>query len=142
MNGRALLSIMVVLVPGLVMAQPCGMGAMNRMAYFDVNGDGHVTSAELQTRRGEMFTLADGNQDGYLDAMELANLGPVSNPGAVVFRMQRHDRNGDRLLDRGEYLNQRPYWFVRADLNGDRVVSPDEGAPGYGRGRRCRGMTP
>jgi hypothetical protein len=135
--GVGLLSALV-LVPGLVWAQPCGMGAANRMAYFDGNGDGRVTVSELQARRAELFDLADANRDGVLDAAELNNLGPVPGCRSGVFRLQRHDRNADGVVSRSEYMDQLPFWFARADLNRDAVVESTEGLPpGYGRGR-CR----
>lgn len=69
--------------------------AQRMMRRLDIDGDGKVTVAEIQDRQAKRFALLDRNNDGQLDATELAKRGG--------------DRQG-RRADRGDDRDGRDGW--------------------------------
>lgn len=86
-----------------------------RLAALDTDADGVVSLAEFQNapRRPDrqaaaatLFGLADTNQDGNLNADELAVL--KSPQGRIWRKFARFDRDGDGVVSEAEYAQAMP----------------------------------
>lgn len=147
----ALLLAALLALPAAAMAQT-SPGA-NFVLNWDLDGDGAVTLAEAQTRRDDLFTSFDADEDGFLapdeyaafDAMRAADqdgmqaemaAGSGGGQGTGKGRgmgfgraeeggMQRgfNDADGDGRVSRDEFTGRTPDLFAMMDRNGDGVVS-------------------
>lgn len=73
-----------------VMAQNGTPGA-NFIQQWDSDGDGRVTLVEARERRSDMFALYDADENGRLDASELADMDAV---GSEMREAMQGDRQG------------------------------------------------
>jgi hypothetical protein len=111
------------------------------MARWDANHDGVLTCDEWKQYANRLFTLADKNGDGVLDATEfrrLQQLEPIFADAAMSY----FDDNGDKRVSRAEFVDQPSPFFARYDLNHDCRVTSQElqgGSAPQGQGRSHRG---
>lgn len=77
------------------------------------------TLAQMQARMTQMFDRLDANDDGVVDANELAN----ARGGRMLARL---DANGDGRVTRDEFTVGIDAQFKTLDKNGDGVVTQDE----------------
>ena len=131
---------MLVSTPSL--AQAGGMQAL--FDRFDADGDGVVTTDEVQTWRASYFDFADADQDGYLSAGEVAAMraaaedrmgartgdeaAPRPRRGAGMDRdpIERYDADGDGRLSRAEFVEAPFEALERFDANNDGALTLDE----------------
>lgn len=102
--------------------------AGQQLKHFDVDGDGNVTRAELDSGLHAMFIKYDSDHDGVLNATEARALNQALTteiPGASPVL----DWNADGHVDFSEFANQWLSLFERLDTNGDGVVTADEMTP-------------
>lgn len=103
------------------------------LAQYDTDRDGRIARAEFLAQPDKRWRRLDGDGDGrvteaeYLARYRTRSVGPVQIPGApggrqeerALVRFRALDRNGDRILDRGEIEAARLADFRRMDADGD-----------------------
>ena len=88
-----------------------------------------------------MFTLADRNHDGRLDAKEFETVRKAA-PMLADADFGYFDENQDGKITRSEFVTKPSEFILRNDKNGDCRVTPDEmkaaAAPAPGQPKRDR----
>jgi hypothetical protein len=124
LNGKSIGRIGVAM--GLLLAS--GSFALAQKAgpeIWDANHDGVYTCNEWKSYLDRMFTLADRNRDGRLDAKEFATL----RKDALVLAdadFGYFDENQDGKITRSELVEKPSEFILSNDKNGDCRVTPDE----------------
>lgn len=106
---------------------------------WDLDGNGAVTVAEAQERRGDVFASFDADEDGYMTAEEYvlfdearandmeANAGGHGHGkmmrAADGMRLQVNDADGDGRVSQAEFVNAAESWVADMDRDGDGVVT-------------------
>lgn len=118
---------------------------------WDANHDGTFTCDEWRQYANRLFTIADKNANGFLDATEFQTIGKIE-PIFAGADLSYFDDNKDRQISRAEFADKPSPFFARYDLNRDCRVTPQElkgggnsaprgggpgggGRPGMGGGR-------
>ena len=108
---------------------------------WDANHDGVYTCAEWKSYLDRMFTLADRNHDGRLDAKEFETVRRAA-PMLADADFGYFDENQDGKITRSEFVTKPSEFILSNDKNGDCRVTPDEmkaaAAPGPGQPKRDR----
>jgi hypothetical protein len=153
------LAIAVLLLAYPALAQP-GQPGQHFVENWDLDGDGQVTVAEAEERRGDVFLSFDSDDDGFLDAEEyvyfdearandMANeggqgghaLGAMKN-AADGMELAVNDLDKDGKVSREEFLAQASVWIAAMDSTGDGVVTTADFGRGPGQGQGLRkGLT-
>ena len=105
------------------------------LRYFDSNGDGAVSQAEIDEVRNERFAAFDGNSDNALSLEEFEGLWLDFMRERMVDGFQRLDADGDGLVTAAEVdrpLKNAVQWM---DRNEDGVIDRSD----FRRGRWHRG---
>jgi Ca2+-binding EF-hand superfamily protein len=92
---------------------------------WDANHDGVYTCDEWKKHLDRVFTLADRNHDGRLDAAEFATV-KKADPALADADFGYFDENQDGKITRSEFVNKPSEFILRFDRNGDCRVTPDE----------------
>jgi hypothetical protein len=92
---------------------------------WDTNHDGVYTCDEWKSHLDRIFTLADRNRDGHLDASEFA---AVRKADAALAEADfgYFDENQDGKITRKEFVDKPSEFILRYDKNGDCRVTPEE----------------
>lgn len=141
-TAAVILLTLVATTPGI--AQD-GHGEGNPGAHFmenwDLDANGTVTLDELQTRRGEVFTTFDSNEDGFIDAEEYvmfdearaadmaSNAGSHGKQGdyaAGGLALQANDADVDGKVSRDEFVLGAVAWAAKLDRDQDGSVTADD----------------
>jgi hypothetical protein len=108
---------------------------------WDANHDGVYTCAEWKSYLDRMFTLADRNRDGRLDAKEFETVRKAA-PMLADADFGYFDENQDGKISRSEFVTKPSEFILSNDKNGDCRVTPDEmkaaAAPGPDQPKRDR----
>jgi EF-hand domain pair len=99
--------------------------AQNGPEAWDANHDGVNTCDEWKSHLDRMFTLADRNHDGRLDATEFATI-RRTDPALADADFGYFDENQDGKITRNEFVSKPSEYILRFDRNGDCRVTPDE----------------
>ena len=92
---------------------------------WDANHDGIYTCDEWKSYLDRLFTLADRNRDGHLDASEFTTV----RRAASIFAdadFAYFAENQDGRIARGEFIDKPSEFILQHDNNGDCRVTPDE----------------
>ena len=92
---------------------------------WDANHDGMLTCDEWKQYANRIFTIADKNADGVLDATELRSIGAIE-PIFAGADLSYFDDNRDRRVSRAEFVDKPSPFFARYDLNRDCRVTAQE----------------
>ncbi len=92
---------------------------------WDTNHDGVYTCDEWKSHLERIFTLADRNHDGHLDATEFATVRQTDSTLADA-DFGYFDENQDSKITRAEFVGKPSELILRFDRNGDCRVTPDE----------------
>ena len=92
---------------------------------WDANHDGVYTCDEWKSNLDRIFTLADRNRDGHLDATEFATVRRADSALADA-DFGYFDENQDGKITRNEFVNKPSEFILRFDRNGDCRVTTDE----------------
>jgi len=95
------------------------------MERWDANHDGTLTCDEWRQYTNRLFTLADKNADGFLDAAEFRNVQKLE-PIFADADLSYFDDNHDRRVSRAEFTDKPSPFIVRYDSNHDCRVTPQE----------------
>jgi EF hand len=120
---------------------------------WDEDGDAAVTLEEVQTKRDNLFTTFDADEDGKLSAAEFdafdqmraadqeqmreemgvkpgGGMGKGMGPGMMRAEggMMRsfNDADGDGLVSRDEFVARSAEWFAMMDQTGDGKITEDD----------------
>ena len=146
--ATALLSITLMSFASAVSAQaPGGPGARvpqtrhaeRMMLLYDLNGDGKITIAEINTDQARIFTALDVNDDKKMSVEEIKRRGRSLQIFRTTTLFDLLDANGDGTLSVTEVQAPSKRWFKRYDLNGNGVMESDEIPVGRRRGGRHGG---
>ena len=100
------------------------------LAMLDADGDGNITSAEIQAHRSAAFPSIDANSDGVLTAEEMTGHHEAKRAQQKANRQNRHftrlDSDGDGVVNETEFMSARMPMFDRLDSNSDGVISAEE----------------
>lgn len=139
MARTSLLALALVLGTGTaVLAQQASPGE-NFIAMWDADGDGIVTLAEVQTRRDDIFTSFDANEDGQLDDEEFVAIDETRTATQDANRQAnatpQQGRGGGRGQGGGQgggmgRADNPAAERAAIDSNGDGLVSREEFAAG------------
>ncbi len=133
MTGAAL--AIVAATTGFAVAQSGQMGQGHGPAFkfedLDANGDGQITSEEMQSRAEARFGEADTDGDGKLSADEMAERMRARMAERMALRatrmIDRMDRDDDGMVSLEEMRSGRMGQMVqRADTDGDGAISQSE----------------
>ncbi len=133
----------VSLLPSISLAQTTADQGAMMLQMWDADSDGTVTLAEVQTRRGDMFTAFDANGDDTLTPDEMAMLeemrtlqqeeiGGGMGGGAGHGQGQGKGKgNGQgkgmggmgQTINRADFVAKGEAWLTRKDTNGDGVLT-------------------
>jgi hypothetical protein len=92
---------------------------------WDANHDGVYTCDEWKRYLDRMFTLADRNHDGHLDAKEFETVRKAA-PVLADADFGYFDENQDGKVTRSEFVSKPSEFILSNDKNGDCRVTPDE----------------
>jgi EF-hand domain pair len=92
---------------------------------WDANHDGVYTCDEWKSYLERLFTLADRNRDGHLDAAEFATI-KRANTTLAEADFGYFDENQDGKITRNEFVTKPSEFILTYDRNGDCRVTPDE----------------
>jgi hypothetical protein len=92
---------------------------------WDANHDGVYTCDEWKKHLDRIFTLADRNHDGRLDAAEFATV-KKADPALADADFGYFDENQDGKITREEFVSKPSEFILRFDKNGDCRVTQDE----------------
>ena len=92
---------------------------------WDANHDGVYTCDEWKKHLDRVFTLADRNHDGRLDAAEFATV-KKADPALADADFGYFDENQDGKVTREEFVSKPSEFILRFDKNGDCRVTQDE----------------
>lgn len=99
---------------------------------WDANGDQVYSCDEWKRYVGDMFTKADRNRDGFVDAQEFRAI-QEADPQFKDAGLGYFDDNRDGKLSRSEFVDKPSPFFLRFDLNRDCKVTLDEVMEQVGR---------
>jgi hypothetical protein len=95
---------------------------------WDANHDGVYTCDEWKSYLDRMFTLADRNHDGRLDAKEFDTVRKAA-PMLADADFGYFDENQDGKITRSEFVSKPSEFILSKDKNGDCRVTPNEMKP-------------
>lgn len=153
MTRLALLALALSIATGGAAAAQQGNPGGNFITQWDADGDAIVSFEEVQTRRGDLFTTFDANEDGQLSAEEFLAIDETRtvNKEANQAAMQEQagagngrgrgqleqepdralvDTNADGLVSRDEFLAATTLFMSMHDRNGDNAITVQD----FGRG--------
>lgn len=136
---------------GAAFAQQGNPGA-HFLQNWDQDGDGAVSLDEAQTKRGDLFTSFDADEDGLLSSDEYAafdemraadqeqmreemgRTGNGNSKGMGMGMMQAeggmmrafNDPDGDGMVSRDEFVGRSADWFDMMDSNEDGKITEDD----------------
>jgi hypothetical protein len=130
LNGKSMRGIGVAV--GLLLAS--GSAALAQSAarsgpeVWDANHDGVYTCDEWKSYLDRMFTLADRNHDGRLDAKEFETVRKAA-PVLADADFGYFDENQDGKITRSEFVSKPSEFILSNDKNSDCRVTPNEMKP-------------
>lgn len=111
---------------------------------WDLNGDGHVTLAELTEKRGDVFYTFDSDDNGiltpeeygYFDDARAADMeGQPAEARGRMGKVQQgmilsfNDTDGDGSVSRDEFLSRTADWLGLVDRDGSGDVTEADFGP-------------
>ena len=110
---------------------------------WDANHDGILTCDEWRQYVNRIFTIADKNANGFLDATEFQHIGKIE-PVFSGADFSYFDDNHDGRISRAEFVDKPSPFFARYDTNHDCRVTRQElnGPGGAPEGGRPKGGPP
>jgi hypothetical protein len=112
----------------IALAQSPSPGAMSGPDVWDANHDGVYTCDEWKSYLDRMFTLADRNHDGRLDAKEFETVRKAA-PVLADADFGYFDENQDGKITRSEFVTKPSEFILSNDKNSDCRVTPNEMKP-------------
>ena len=142
MKTRILLTIATTLTLGTAAFAQQGQPGAHFIENWDMNDDGHVSLADAEQKRGEIFIMFDQDEDGLLNSSEydlfdetrqadMAENGGGYKKGAMrnvnnAMKREFNDVNGDGMVSKDEFISKAAAWFKMMDRTGDGIVTTDD----------------
>ncbi len=106
------------------------MHKQRMLERFDTNGDGVISTAEVEALKAERFAAADTNGDGGLSLQEIEAFREAERERRMEMRKQRmfdrQDTNGDGVISIDEFETRGMPMFERIDADGDGEITEAE----------------
>lgn len=133
-------TVALTLVAGMAFAQQGSPGS-HFIEQWDINGDGQVTLAEAEEKRGDVFGMFDEAEDGVLDdadwaaidahlTTEMEGKGAAADLGRGPGKLIRtsmtaafNDADADGKVTRAEFIGATKTLFSQIDRNGDGLMT-------------------
>ncbi len=142
MTPRLLLTIAAALTLGSAAYAQQGQPGAHFIENWDMNEDGHVSLADAEQKRGEIFIMFDQDEDGLLNSSEYdlfdetrqADMnenagghkkGAMRNVNNAMKR-EFNDVNGDGMVSQDEFVSKAADWFKMMDRTGDGIVTTED----------------
>lgn len=133
------LTVSGALMPQMALAQQGNPGA-HFIEQWDMDGNGEVTLAEAQEKRGDVFVMFDANENDQMDAPEwqaiadhLAGEAANSNaagmkrgPGKAIHDAMEaafNDTDGNGIVTKDEFVAATAGLFATIDRTGDGLMT-------------------
>ena len=142
MKTGILLTIATTLAFGSTAFAQQGQPGAHFIENWDMNDDGHVSLADAEQKRGEIFIMFDQDEDGLLNSSEydlfdetrqadMAENGGGYKKGAMrnvnnAMKREFNDVNGDGMVSKDEFVSKAAAWFKMMDRTGDGIVTTDD----------------
>jgi hypothetical protein len=130
-TGRAFILVLCILVLCIAIGPASAQDASDAdpvvasAPLWDADHNGVYTCDEWKQYAGRLFSLADRNHDGYVDAAEFKTI-----QQAILMLKEADlpyfDENHDGRVSRDEFVNKPNPLFARYDRNGDCKVTQNE----------------
>lgn len=110
---------------------PMGGRAMGGMLFdrFDTDGDGKVTTAEIEAVRGDRFAKYDADKNGTLSLDEFRALWTAEMERMIVRAFQRLDADGNAQVTATEADRPLQRIVERLDRDGDGEIAKEDMRP-------------
>lgn len=109
--------------------------AERRLTLLDTDGDGKVTTAEIEAEQKRLFTAADVDGDGKLSADEFRRRGRWFFQLRTLSFFDLLDSNGDGQITVQEINDPSGRWFKRYDADKSGALEAEELVSSGPRGR-------
>lgn len=126
------LGLALIVSAPLVAARPGGLnpnGPGTRLLQLDQNGDGQITTAEIEAGTANEALAIDTNGDGLITAEELFAMHQRKRMERITARLNAADADGNGDISLAEFANQHTARTLRLDRDGDGIISEDEQRP-------------
>jgi hypothetical protein len=120
-----------------------GGGDAEHMKAIDTNGDGDISTAEIEAFRTSMFNAADANKDGSLTLAEMNAHHEAMEAQRKAERQSRMfasmDTDGNGAVSAAEFASKPMRGMERMDADGDGTVTEEERAAAHAKMKEHRG---
>lgn len=139
MTTRIILTTATALILGSAVYAQQGQPGAHFIENWDMNEDGHVSLADIEQKRGEIFIMFDQDEDGFLNSSEydlfdqtrradMDENGGGHKKGAMrkvnnAMKREFNDVNGDGMVSQFEFVSQAAAWFKMMDRTSDGIVT-------------------
>lgn len=146
LTAALVLTVGGAVIPQIGLAQQGNPGA-HFIEQWDMDGNGEVTLAEAQEKRGDVFVMFDSNENGQMDAPEWQAIadhlaaeaangnapGMKRGPGKAIHDAMVpafNDADGNGNVTKDEFVAATVGLFATIDRNGDGLMTTaDFGRP-------------
>jgi hypothetical protein len=116
-------------VAGSAIARPHGLGEHSRgdvSGKLLRDGNGQIALADAEAQAAKRAATIDANGDGTITSAELQAYQQQQREARAAKRLARFDSNGDGVVSTEEYAVAQTARLSKLDANADGVVSADE----------------
>jgi Ca2+-binding EF-hand superfamily protein len=127
MKRNLMTTAFVALLAAPFVANAADMGRLgDNLVKYDANKDGMITREEVRVGRKTQFDQLDRNHDGAITDADVPRMAKRAKGAQFQILMQSFDTNGDKRINRDEFVNGPMPGFDQADTDKNGVVDGAE----------------